>query len=205
MTIRAVIWDLGGILVRTRDPAPRERLAKRLNMTRQELEGLVFSSESGNRAQLGEIPIERHWEWLRRRLDLPPGSMKEFQEEFWGGDFLDTKLVDNIRSLHKQYKTALLSNAFSDLRYMVTGVWKFSDAFDEMIISSEVGMVKPDPRIYQTVLKRLDVAAPDAVFIDDFAHNVDGARAADMQAIHFLNPHQALADLDKLLEPDEND
>jgi epoxide hydrolase-like predicted phosphatase len=205
MTIRAIVWDLGGVLLRTRDPAPRERLAKRLNMTRQDLEELVFTSESGNRAQLGEIPVEEHWEIFRQRLDLPPGTIREFQKEFWAGDSLDTMLVDNIRSLHKRYRTALLSNAFSDLRKLVTDVWEFSDAFDEMVISAEVGMVKPDPRIYRLVLERLNIAAPEAVFIDDFAHNVDGARAVDMHAIHFINPQQALADLEKLLENDNHE
>lgn len=205
MTIRAIVWDLGGVLLRTRDPTPRERLAKQLNMTRQDLEEMVFVSESGNRAQLGEIPVEEHWEFLRQRLDLPSGTVQEFQKEFWGGDFLDIKLVDSIRSLHRRYKTALLSNAFSDLRQLVTQVWGFSDAFDEMIISAEVGMVKPDPRIYRLVLERLDLTAPEAVFIDDFAHNIDGARAVNMHAIQFLNPQQALADLERLLEMDDHE
>jgi len=205
MTIRAVVWDLGGVLLRTSDPVPRERLAKRLNMTRRELEDLVFGSESGNRAQLGEIPVEQHWEILRQRLDLPPETIRDFQKEFWGGDLLDIGLVEKIRSLHQSYKTALLSNAFSDLRQLVTQVWEFSDAFDEMVISAEVGMVKPDPRIYRLVLQRLDISAPEAVFIDDFTHNVEGARAVDMHAIRFLNPQQALADLDKLLEKDDHE
>lgn len=205
MTIRAVIWDLGGVLLRTKDPTHRERLAKRLDMTRKDLEDVVFASESGNRAQLGEIQVKEHWELLSQRLDLPPGTIQEFQKEFWGGDFLDVLLVDKIRSLHRQYKTALLSNAFSDLRHFVTQVWEFSDAFDEMIISAEVGMVKPDPRIYRLVLERLDITAPEAVFIDDFAENVEGARAVNMNAIHFLNPLQALADLDRLLEMDDHE
>ena len=66
-------------------------------------------------------------------------------------------------------------------------------------------MVKPDPRIYRLVLERLDITAPEAIFIDDFAHNVDGARAVNMHAIHFLNPQQALADLDRMLEMDDHE
>jgi epoxide hydrolase-like predicted phosphatase len=202
MVIRAVIWDLGGVLVRTMDFAPRAALAHRLGMSRTELEDLVFSDGSGKRAQLGEISIEQHWENLRQRLDLTAEEMKDFRGAFWGGDRVDLDLVDTIRSLRSRLKTGLLSNAFSNLRQVVTEVWNFADAFDEMIISSEVGLVKPDPRIYRLALDRLGVAAPEAVFLDDFPQNVEGARVVGMHAVHFQEPAQAQAELLEMLDAD---
>ncbi|MBN1146280.1 MAG: HAD family phosphatase [Anaerolineales bacterium] len=205
MTIRAVIWDLGGVLLRTEDYTRRDALAKRLNMNRSSLEELVFNSDSGNRAQRGEIRIEQHWENLRQTLGLSPAALVDFQSEFWAGDYLDRSLVDYIRSLRPRYKTALLSNAFSDLRHMVTNVWKFSDAFDAMIVSAEVGLMKPDARLYQVALECLGVPAPQAVFVDDFLHNVEGARAVNMHAIHFRNPEWVRSELQQLLNGDNDD
>ena len=194
-----MIWDLGGVLVRTENYAPRRALAGRFGMTLEEIEDFVFSGESGDRAQRGEISVEQHWENQRKELGLSPVEMQAFREQFWGGDRLDTELVAYIRQLRRSYKTGLLSNAFSDLRQVVTEVWDFADAFDEMIISAEVGLVKPDPRIYRLALDRLGVAPEEAVFIDDLLRNVEGARAVKMNAIHFGNPQQARSELEYLL------
>lgn len=200
MIIRAIIWDLGGVLVRTENYHPRQRLADGVGMTRLDLENLVFSGPSGGRAQRGEISVDEHWENIGRTLNLSPEELTAFQDAFWGGDRLDTALVDYIRSLRNSYHTALLSNAFSDLRDAITQHWKIEDAFDEIIISAEVGITKPDPRIYRLALDRLGVAPPEAVFIDDFLHNVEAAQAAGLHAIRFQNPEQARRDLEQILE-----
>jgi epoxide hydrolase-like predicted phosphatase len=199
MNIRAVIWDLGGVLVRTEDYTSRDRLAARLGLSREELEDLVFSNDSGDRAQLGLISVEQHLENLRQRFGLQRSEMDHFWKEFWGGDRLDAELVAFIRSLRARYRTGLLSNAFSDLRHYVTHVWKFADAFDEMVISAEVGLVKPDARIYRLILERLGVAPQEAVFIDDMPRNVEGARAVNLHAVQFVTPQQARGELERLL------
>lgn len=197
--IRAVIWDLGGVLVRTEDYTPRDSLAARLGLDRMGLEGVVFSGDSGDRAQRGEIEYELHWHNVSRLLNQPPETIPELQDAFWGGDVVDRELIEAIRSLRPRYKTGLLSNAFSDLRRFVTQVWQFADIFDELIISAEVGLVKPDPRIYQLAVSRLGVKPDEAVFIDDFAHNVAGAQAVGLHAIQFLNRQQVLEDLHIIL------
>ncbi|MBN2550921.1 MAG: HAD family phosphatase [Anaerolineales bacterium] len=200
--IRAVIWDLGGVLVRTEDSRSREDLARRSGKTRRELEDLVFGLEAGRRAQLGELSHAEHWEYLRQYFHYTPEEIQAFRLDFFRGDRLDHDLIDYIRSLRGRCKTGLLSNAFSDLRHLVTEVWNIADAFDEMIISAEAGIMKPDPRIYHLALSRLGVEPQEAIFIDDFAHNVDGARAVQMHAIHFKNPAQARAELEALLNGD---
>jgi glucose-1-phosphatase len=200
ISIRAIIWDLGGVLVRTEDFNPREQLAANLGMSRAELETLVFSGSSGSRAQNGEIDVAQHWENVREKLMLSSREISAFQDKFWSGDRLDKTLIDYIRSLRGSYRTALLSNAFSDLRRAIEEVWQISDAFDEIIISAEVGMTKPDQRIYWLALKRIGVQPPEAIFIDDFARNIEGAQAAGLHAIHFQNPSQARADLEQLLD-----
>jgi epoxide hydrolase-like predicted phosphatase len=203
MAIRAVIWDLGGVILRTEDFSSRRALADRIGKSRAELEELVFNGDSGDRAQLGEISIDEHWDNIRRTLDLDASGIGEFRRQFWEGDRLDVELVDLIRGLRGRYKTGLLSNAFSDLRQVVTSVLNFSDAFDEMVISAELHLMKPDARIYQVALQRLGVAAAESVFIDDLLRNVEGARSQGMKAIHFQERSQALKELEQLLKGGE--
>lgn len=200
MSIQAVIFDLGGVLVRTADFTPRQRLAERFGMSLNELMELVFGKDSGTQAQRGEISLEQHWQNVRQALQLTPRGLLDFQAEFWSKDVLDTDLVDYIRQLHCTYRTALLSNAFSDLRQVITERLNFADIFDTMVISSEVGLTKPDLRIYHLVLQRLDLQPGEAVFVDDFKSNIQGAQAVGMHAIRFLDPAQARAELEALLK-----
>ena len=199
MKIRAVFFDLGGVVIRTDYQAPREHLAERLNTTYEDLYRIVFDSESSRRASVGELTTEAHWELVTRRLGRPVSEAKSIHEEFFAGDILDMELVDFIRSLRPRRKTGVISNAWPDSRQYLTDK-KLIDAFDALIISSEVGLMKPDPRIYQLALDKLGVAAKEAVFVDDAAINVDAARALGMQGVLFREPRRALSDLKEILK-----
>ncbi len=198
MAIRAIIWDLGGVLVRTDNPTPRAQLAERLGLSRAELERMVFAGEWSDRATLGEISSDDLWQNICRQLKQPLEECASLQRSFWGGDRLDGGLIDYIRTLHRSYRTAILSNAFLDLRRAL-GQWGIVDAFDQLIISAEVGVMKPDPRIFHLALERLKVAPADAVFVDDFAINVQAARSVGLQAIKFLDTAQVCAELERVL------
>lgn len=200
MAIRAVLWDLGGVIVRTEDYTRRDALANRLGLSRYELEEIVFGRENGRKAQLGEISFQRHWEGLCQVFGLPVEEIAHLQDEFWGGDVVDVGLLAYIRGLRTAYKTGLISNAFSDLRQMIHENWDFADAFDQMVVSAEEGIMKPDAAIYRIALDRLGVQPGEAVFIDDMQHNIIGAQAVGMYGVQFKDREQVLRDLDVLLE-----
>jgi epoxide hydrolase-like predicted phosphatase len=200
MAIKAIIFDLGGVLLRTTDFSPREKLASRLDMNRLELERFIFGGESGDQAQRGEISVQQHWTNLAAQIRCTDKEIRSLVEEFFAKDDIDTSLLDYIRSLRKSYKTGLLSNAFDDLRQVIAEHWHFEDAFDDMIISAEVGMVKPDARIFQMSVEQLGVEARQAVFVDDMLRNIEGAKKAGMFGIHFRNPQQVRLDLEQLLD-----
>lgn len=193
--VKAIIFDFGGVLLRTGDFTPRERLAADLNMSRHELEEFIFGGESGDKAQRGEISVQQHWEHLRSQLGNTPQEFTSLLERFFSEDKLDEELVDYVRELHKNYKTALLSNSWSDLREKIAQMWHIEDAFDTMIISGEVGVAKPDPIIFRLTLEKLGVEANQAIFVDDFQRNIDTAREIGMQAIRFQTAQQVRADL----------
>lgn len=200
MSIQAVYFDIGGVLVRTEDKTPRDSLAARLGIIRDDLDELVFSGEQGQRAQSGQIGAAELWENVRQALHLPPEAMSQVIREYFGGDRLDTVLLDYIRTLHQHYKTGIISNALDDTRPIIEGRWGMGDAFDVIIISAEVGVMKPDPRIFQIALQALGTQPSEAVFVDDSAHNVEGARAVGMLAIQFRNPEQVRIELEAVLQ-----
>jgi epoxide hydrolase-like predicted phosphatase len=199
MAIEAVIFDLGGVLVRTEDRLPRARLAAQLGMTYETLEAAVFDSPTGFNAAVGKLSTLDHWRSVLASLNLDESKLQEVQAGFWGGDKLDLELVALLRSLRGRYRTALLSNAWDDLRQVLADRWRITDAFDEMIISAEVGLAKPDPRIYHLAAQRLQVEPGQAVFVDDMPRNIDAAREQGMHAIRFIDAQQTRNDLMALL------
>src|SRR5512142_3147607 len=198
MSVRAVFFDLGGVIVRTEYQTPRQQLAERLGMEYDDLDRLVFNSETGLQAAIGAITPQQHWEAVMKRLKRPAEEMTAIREEFFAGDIVDRTLVDFIRSLRGKYKTGLISNNWGDLRESLIRE-KFEDAFDTIIISAEVGVAKPDPKIFQIALEQAGVRPNEAVFVDDFYVNIEGCEKVGMQGIHFKDAPSTLQQLKLLL------
>jgi epoxide hydrolase-like predicted phosphatase len=200
--IQTIIFDLGGVLVRTEDRIPRQLLAEKFGMTYEEMDSLVYGSPTSKEAGEGKISAEQHKETVLKILGLPLDSFKSFGDEFWGGDRLDKKLVEFIGGLRGEYTTALLSNAWDDLRPLLVNLWKIDGIFDHIFISAEVKLAKPDPRIYQHVINELQQDPSEMIFVDDFIENVKAAKAEGLHAIHFRYRDQALNELAEYLDSD---
>jgi putative hydrolase of the HAD superfamily len=198
VTIKAVLFDFGGVLVRTEDAAGRRSLEARLGLAEREVDRLVFDCEAAIQATLGEVPAEAVWEHVGKNLRLDVDQLVDFQRDFWSGDRLDLELVSLLKSLRPRYKTAILSNAWSDARENFTQLFHLDEAVDLIIISSEERLAKPDARLYRLAAERLGVKAEEAVLVDDFIANIEGARAAGMEAIHYRPGLDVRAELEKL-------
>jgi epoxide hydrolase-like predicted phosphatase len=196
--IKAIVWDIGGVLMRTEDPTPRAELAAELGLRREELVELVFGGEQGRQAQIGALTQKELWDFVRSELKLESDDYPDLERRFFGGDILDRKLVDFVRTLKPAYKTGIISNAWSELPDILEE-WGILDAFDVVVGSGDEGVMKPDPRIFQIALDQLSVAPEESVFVDDFIENVESARNLGMQAVHFESREQTLRELQKLL------
>lgn len=198
MTIRAVFFDLGGVILRTEFESPRQHLAESLNIEYQDLVRLVFESETSRLAFLGELTADEHWAAVVKRLRRPPSELRLIHNEFFAGDVLDRDLLSFIRSLKPVLKTGLISNAWDDLRPFLERE-KLTDAFDAVVISAEVGRAKPDQEIYRLALKQVQVLPHEAVFVDDFPINIEGSEKVGMRGILFKETQKTITQLKALL------
>jgi putative hydrolase of the HAD superfamily len=198
MSIRAVFFDFGGVIMRTEYQAPRQHLAERFRMDYDDIDRVVFGSESARRASLGEISEDAHWAEVLKRMKLPPAEKKAFSDEFFGGDIIDRKLTGYLRALRGRVHTGLISNAWSGLRDFITRE-KIIDVFDTVIISAEVGVVKPDAGIYQLALEQAGVRAEEALFVDDMVANIEACQKVGMKGILFRDPQETIEQLDRIL------
>jgi epoxide hydrolase-like predicted phosphatase len=197
--IKGVVFDVGGVLLRTHDQSGRRTWETRLGLKAGSLAGLVFDSKLGRKAQLGQASLEEVWTWVADHLGLSPEELAALKRDFWAGDRLDRELCDYIRGLRSRFRTGMLSNNWArDGRAMAQELG-IANCFDIFVTSAEVGVMKPDPRIYYVALERLGVSPPQAIFVDDFSENVEAARQLGMQGVHFADPERARGQLEEWL------
>jgi glucose-1-phosphatase len=183
--IQAVIFDVGGVLLRTEDRGPRAALEVRYGLAPGASEVLVFNGPVGTQAQQGTITSLALWAAVQAELGLDEAGVEEFRRAFFGGERLDTEMLELARSLRPRYQTAIISNAMDDLLEVITDRYPMADAFDLIVGSAYEKVMKPDPVIFERTLARLGRAPEEAVFIDDFAHNIAAAQQLGMATIHY--------------------
>jgi epoxide hydrolase-like predicted phosphatase len=185
MTKRAVIFDFGGVLMKTVDYSPRHQWDDRLSLPHGSVEKAVHNAESWAQAQIGKIPIKIYWENVAQRLNLSIQQVNQLARNFYSGDQLDVDLIEYIQQLRESgFAVGLLSNHSVELRPRLKNL-NIEKLFDPLIISAEIGVMKPDARAYQTVLEKLDCSADMTIFIDDRQENVDGAAALGMYPVFY--------------------
>ncbi len=190
MTIKAVIFDIGGVLFQIQDLTLYRQWATRLGISEGQLGEIIFNNPVSRRATVGEATTEEVWNEVGKRLALPPDDLAALKVDIWRGGVWDTELLDFIRLLRPQYKTGIISDAWPDAREMVKE-YVNSDIFDVIVFSAEEGLEKPNPEIYRRALSRLEVAPQQAIFIDDRLPNVVNACLIGIHAIHFTNSLEA--------------
>ncbi len=198
MTLKAILFDLGGVILRTEYQAPRQQLAERFGMDYDDIDKLVFNSPSAFRAAMGEISEEEHWHTLMRFLKQPADAYEKFRDEFFGGDVLDRTLLDFLRSVKPACKVGLISNNWSGLREYIHRE-RFDDVFDAMVISAEVKVMKPSARIYHMALEQLGVSPAEAVFVDDVWENIQACEKVGMKGILFKGAESTIKKIKALM------
>jgi len=195
MTIQAVFFDVGGVLVRMEHHDKRHEWEARLDLPREYVTRLVFDSKVAARALLGEVPEAAVWQHVADTLGLSQSQLDQFHADFWHGDLFDAELAQLIQELRPRYKVGLISNAWSGARAEFDSKFNLCSYVDDAVYSAEVKLAKPDPRIYQLALERLGVQAHTSVFVDDMLENVQAAESLGMQGVQFKNTAQAIGEI----------
>lgn len=133
--------------------------------------------ETAKLFDLGEIDLEEHHARVSKASDKP---VEGIRTSFNDISFIDSGMVALIKDLKKTYKIGLLSNSATEYIARIIDRHGLEPLFDFITISSEVGLAKPDPRIFEYTLDKLGVTAEEAVFIDDNPRNVQAAEGTGM-------------------------
>jgi putative hydrolase of the HAD superfamily len=159
-----------------------------------------------HRLEIGEIALDEYFAGviarapavLGREIDLD--AYRRFTRDMPLG--IHWPVVHRIRRLRQDgLKVALLTNNVKEFGSAWRSTFPVDELFEVVVDSSEVGMRKPDARIYLLTCERLGVAPRASVFVDDNRDNVEAARALGIEAIHFGDePLAAISELDAIIE-----
>jgi putative hydrolase of the HAD superfamily len=197
--LHVVVFDIGGVLVRTEDWSGRRKWEHLLGMPDRALSDLVFNCDAALLASTGKGPDEAIWQFVATECGLAPEGIAQLRADFWSGDRLNAPLADYIRGLRKHLKTGILSNAWPEMRDLNVRQFGLEGLVDETVYSFQSGVLKPEPRSYHYVLQRLGVSASQTVMVDDAQRNITGAQAVGMRTVRFHNTPQAIEELNDLL------
>jgi putative hydrolase of the HAD superfamily len=203
MTIRAVVFDIGGVLeldvIELVEIDLDARWEQRLGLQSGEL---ARRMEPVWRAgSLGECTEEEVHQEMAKRLNMRQEHIEEYMREMWDWycGRLNVPMAEFFRSLRPRYQTAILSNSFVGARREEMQRYHFDEMCDLIIYSHEEGIAKPDPRIFELTCKRLGVEPAQVLFLDNHQPNIVAAQALGIHAIHFRETEQAIADVQACL------
>ena len=143
----------------------------------------------------GEISLE---EWYVRLSKLSGQPADTIREEFEMKTRLNGDLLQLIDQLRNDYQIGLVTNSPQDLVRKILRVNNIERYFDDIVISGEVRLVKPNPQIFELALQRMNVSAVETIFIDDLPEYCQGAERTGMTTVLFQGINKLKTDLAKL-------
>ena len=200
MAIKAVVFDIGGVLEYT----PRLGIAKkwetRLSLPKGEINRrLTHLWRAGSVGEMTEAEI-------LAQIPLLTGMTKPQLEEYWADiwrEYVGTpnvELTDYFRGLSSRFKTAIISNSFVGAREREEAAYRFSTLTDLIIYSHEIGVAKPDARIFEMALENLGVQPQEMIFVDDVPTNIEAACTLGIHGILFTENAQAIAEIESCIQ-----
>jgi epoxide hydrolase-like predicted phosphatase len=201
MAVRAVAFDIGGVLEVPTESDLDGRWEQRLGLGRGEFFERLRRSGLGRDANLGRVSEAEFAQALGRLYGLDQPTTAELLADLWDwyvGE-LNTELADYCQRLRPRYRTAILSNAAAGGRREEDRRYGFVSMADVLVYSYEVGIEKPDRRIYEITCERLGVRPGEVVFLDDLEANVAAARQLGMRSVLFQSTTQAITKVEACL------
>src|SRR6266487_1408970 len=200
MTIRAVVFDIGGVLEITHPVGWVEKWEAHLHLNPGELDARLMDVwRAGSLGTISEEEVEKR---IGKLMGMDQGQVAALMADLWEeylGE-LNVELAAYFASLRPRYQTAILSNSFAGARSKEQERYQFAELCDLLIYSHEEGIAKPERRIFELTCERLGVRPAEIVFLDNVESNVAAAREFGIHAILFRETKEAIADIQACLQ-----
>lgn len=202
--LRAVVSDFGGVLT-TPLLASFLALQDEIGVAPEAFAGAMRAIREADgevplyRLERGEISEDDFLERLSGALEPQLGHrphLHRFKEVFFGALDPNEPMIELMRELKERgLRMAMLTNNVREWEPLWRPMLPVDEIFETVVDSGFVGCRKPEKRIYELTLERLEVPAEDCLFLDDLEVNCDGAREVGMHPVHFRENEQAITEI----------
>jgi putative hydrolase of the HAD superfamily len=194
--IKNIIFDLGDVILNIDVPVASKSFAELSGREQAEILEIFSKNALFRQFETGELDEVGFRNYIRKILDFTDLS-DEAIDTAWNSLLLDLppERVELLQKLAKNYRLFLLSNTSSihitqvnKILEASTGIKKLDDLFETVFLSYEMGLMKPDPKIYQQVLEQAGLEAEETLFLDDNRDNIESASKLGIDTIHVQKP-----------------
>ncbi len=191
-----IIFDLGNVIIDIDVPRAAQSFAKLSGQKPEDVLELFSTSGLFGQFETGKLDAAGFRNYVRELLEYP-GWEDAVVDTAWNALLLDIppERIEMIQKLGKNYRLFLLSNtssihieAVNQILEKATGVARLDDLFEKLFLSYEMGLMKPDPAIYEQVLQEAGLETSETLFLDDNENNIIAARALGIQTCHVDPP-----------------
>jgi len=187
MPIRTCLFDLGNVLVYFSHDRMIDNVARLTAIPESGVQEILLDSGLQWRLERGELTEnEFHSEFADRSgIDVDPDQLRHALADIFELNAPMIPLLEELRSLG--IRLVLLSNTTVTHIEFIRSRWPVLDLFDAVTTSWQVGILKPDPRIYESALAQANCAPADCFFTDDIEDYVNQAVLMGIQAHVYQN------------------
>jgi len=202
--IEAIVSDFGGVLT---TPLIQSFMAfqDQTGISTETLgKGMQSATEANGENPLyemerGEITETAFLDVLTDHLEPLLGhrpEMHRFKEIYFEALEPNPQMIELMRELKAEgYTMAMLTNNVREWEPLWRSMLPVDEIFETVVDSGFVGCRKPESRIYELTLERIDHPAEACLFVDDVLVNCEGARKAGLHAVHFQSNEQAIGEI----------
>lgn len=192
--IKAVVFDFGGVLKTDRFEGFMKVFSERIGVDPEK--GWEFYKDYRLKLGAGMEPKE-FCDMIKERFQVDFEWEKPWKECYEEAFSINEKVFDIVKELRGRYKVALITNV-AKIHVDMIREKGFYDYFDVAVISCDIGIAKPDPKIYEILLEKIGLPAEECVFIDDRESDIKQAKEMGFKSVLFKDAEQLENDLKKL-------
>ncbi len=196
--IKAIIFDIGGVLIENHQKERHSLMAKFLKIPYEDFHSYykVFRSD----LMTGKINEEQLCKKAAIYFNSQNHNEIDYEKFVLSVTYEERKNVIKLvyKLKEKGYRLAFLSNISEYSARFIEK--KFSGIFETAVFSCRVHILKPDVKIYHEVLNRLNLKSEEVIFIDDEQTYIEASKKLGFNAILFTNAEQLESDLKKFIK-----
>jgi FMN phosphatase YigB (HAD superfamily) len=191
--IDALLYDFGGVIIAIDFERVFARWSELSGIPVDEIKTRFVHGEEYEAHECGRLDEEGFYAWMRKAIGfrLSDEQIREGWMRVFGPEFPQT--VAAVRQLADRIPQYLFSN--TNVEHLAVWSRRYAAAiepFRDRFTSCELGARKPHPEAFKRVADRIGVPPGRILFFDDTMPNVEGARAAGLQAVHVRSPEDVL-------------